>query len=62
MVYALLICSDDACTHELETSGTLDELEALACDCGCALQLISVSEVEFEEVRFEWEYELPLAA
>ena len=62
MVYALLVCSDPACAHELEAPGTLDELEALACDCGCAMQLIAVSEVEFAEPVIEWEYELPLAA
>ena len=46
MFLALLICSDEACTHEVETWGTLAELEALACDCGCALQVISISEAE----------------
>jgi hypothetical protein len=60
MVHALLICSDEACAEELETWGTLDELEALACDCGCTLQLLAISEVEFEEPVIEWE--LPLAA
>ena len=44
MVYALLVCSHDDCTDEFEAWGTLEELEALACECGCALQLISVSE------------------
>jgi hypothetical protein len=51
MFIALLICSDAACAHELETWGPLEELEALACDCGCALQLISMSEVEFVEAK-----------
>jgi hypothetical protein len=62
MVHALLICSDDDCDSELETAGTLKELESLACDCGCALQLIAVSEVEFVEPVWEWEYELAAAA
>jgi hypothetical protein len=62
MFLALLICSDESCTHELETWGTLEELEAMACDCGCALQLISVSEVEFEDTEPVFEFELPLAA
>ena len=57
---ALLICSDDGCAELFEAYGSLDELEALACDCGCALQLMSVSEVEFEEPVL-W-YELPRAA
>ena len=47
--HALLICSDEACAEELEAFGMrLEELEALACECGCALQLIAVSEVRFE--------------
>jgi hypothetical protein len=47
--HVLLICSDEACAEELEAFGTrLDELEALACECGCALQLLAVSEIEFE--------------
>jgi hypothetical protein len=62
MFFALLICSDEACTAELETWGTLEELGALACDCGCALQVISVSEVEFLEPEPPVVFELPLAA
>jgi hypothetical protein len=50
--HALLICSDGACAEELEAYGMrLEELEALACECGCALQVIAVSEVEFERAR-----------
>jgi hypothetical protein len=44
MLHALLVCSDDGCTDTFEAWGTLEELEALACDCGCALQLVSLSE------------------
>ncbi|HEY0631697.1 MAG TPA: hypothetical protein VGC98_06555 [Thermoleophilaceae bacterium] len=62
MFFALLICSDEACTVELETWGTLEELEALACECGCALQMTSVSEVEFETPEPPVVFELPLAA
>jgi hypothetical protein len=47
--HALLICSDEACAEELEAYGTgLEELEAMACECGCALQLLAVSGIEFE--------------
>jgi hypothetical protein len=46
MLHALLICSDDDCTDAFEAWGTIEELEALACECGCALQVISVSEAE----------------
>jgi hypothetical protein len=50
--HALLICSDDSCAEEVEAYGMrLEELEAIACECGCALQLIAVSEVEFVRVR-----------
>jgi hypothetical protein len=65
MFLALLICSDESCAHELETWGTLDELETLACDCGCALQVIALSEVELIDpapplaAAYEW---LELAA
>ena len=43
MFCAALICCDDDCTEVFEAYGTLEELEALACDCGCALQVISIS-------------------
>ena len=45
MFHALLICSDPKCTETFEAwAGTLEELEALACDCGCSLELLEVSE------------------
>jgi hypothetical protein len=49
MHLSLLICSDDRCTDELEAAGSLEEVEAIACDCGCVMQVVSVSDVEFEE-------------
>jgi hypothetical protein len=50
--HALLICTDESCAEEIEAYGTrLEELEALACECGCALQLIAVSDVEFPRPR-----------
>jgi len=50
--HALLICTDETCAEEIEAYGTrLEELEALACECGCALQLIAVSDVEFLRPR-----------
>jgi hypothetical protein len=60
MVYALLICSEDGCTDEFEAWGTLEEVEALGCDCGCALQLISVSDAE--AATSDRDYVLELAA
>ena len=52
VLHALLICTDEACAEEIEAYGTrLEELEALACECGCALQVIAVSEIEFVHAR-----------
>ena len=48
--HAALICCDDDCTEVFEAYGTLEELEALACECGCALQVISISNAEPELV------------
>ena len=42
--HGLLICSDDHCTETFEAWGTLEELEALACDCGCALAIVTLDE------------------
>jgi hypothetical protein len=44
MFHARLICSDGDCDETFEAWGTLEELEALACDCGCALQLLTADE------------------
>ena len=44
MLYGLLICSDEECTEVFEAYGPLEELEALACDCGCTLHVVSLSE------------------
>jgi hypothetical protein len=50
--HALLICTDEACAEEVEAYGMrLEELEALACECGCAMQVIAVSEVVFAQPR-----------
>jgi hypothetical protein len=43
---ALLICGDGECAETFEAYGSLDELEALACDCGCALEIVELSELE----------------
>ena len=44
-VHARLVCSEEECTDTFEAYGPLDELEALACDCGCALQVVEISEL-----------------
>ena len=46
MFHALLICSDTDCAEVFEAYGTLEELEALACDCGCMLEVLRLSEAE----------------
>ena len=63
MVHALLVCSDDDCPTELETAGTLEQLEELACDCGCTLQAIAFCEAQPVEIRAQApRIELRLAA
>jgi len=46
MLHALLICSEPECTETFEAYGTLEELEALACDCGCGLVVLELSEAD----------------
>ena len=46
MFRALLICGDGDCAETFEAYGSLDELEALACDCACALEVLEISELE----------------
>ena len=46
MFRAVLICSDTGCTEVFEAYGPLEELEALACDCGCSLELIEISDLD----------------
>ena len=41
MFFALLTCSDDDCDVEYEATGSLEDLEAYACEfCGCTLQAV----------------------
>ena len=46
MLWVTLICSDTACEYVVESAGELEELEAVACDCGCTLQVVDISEAE----------------
>ena len=41
---AVLLCSDGDCAELFEAYGSLEELSALACDCGCSLELVEVAE------------------
>jgi hypothetical protein len=53
MFHAMLVCSDGDCDETFEAWGTLDELEALACDCGCTLQVLALDEAEGGDRRLE---------
>ena len=53
MFHALLICSDEDCAELFDAYGTIEELEALACDCGCSLHVLTLEEAEGEEQGFD---------
>ena len=53
MFHARLVCSDGDCAETFEAWGTLEELEALACDCGCTLEVLSWDEADDGDRRFE---------
>ena len=53
MFHATLICSDGDCAESFEAWGTLEELEALACDCGCTLEVLALDECEDGDARLE---------
>jgi hypothetical protein len=42
--HARLICSDGDCDEAFEAWGSLEELEALACDCGCTLEILALGD------------------
>ena len=46
MFRALLVCADGDCAEVFEAYGPLEELEALACDCGCTLELLEIADLE----------------
>ena len=49
MLYAILICTDQACAEEFEGWGQPDEFEALLCEsCGATLQATAFSEGRVE--------------
>ena len=44
MLYAILICTDEACAEEFEAWGEPDDFDQLVCDgCGCVLQAVAFS-------------------
>jgi hypothetical protein len=50
---AVLLCSDGDCAELFEAYGSLEELSALACDCGCSLELVELGEVGGRSDGFE---------
>jgi hypothetical protein len=45
MLYAILICTDEACGEEFEAWGEPEDFDALLCEgCGCALQALAFCE------------------
>jgi hypothetical protein len=46
MFRALLICGESDCAEAFEAYGPLEELEALACDCGCTLELLEIADLD----------------
>lgn len=53
MFHATLICSDGDCAETFEAWGSLEELQALACDCGCTLEILTLDEYESDDTQLE---------
>jgi hypothetical protein len=49
----MLTCSDGECDETFEAWGTLEELEALACDCGCTLEVLTLGDADEGDARLE---------
>ena len=51
MLYAVLICTDEACAEEFEAWGELEDFEDLVCEsCDCTLQALAFSEVSMSTI------------
>jgi hypothetical protein len=51
VLLAILICSDEECTHTAEEVGSLEELDAVLCaDCHCLMQIVAIEEAQVAEV------------
>ena len=53
MFHALIVCSEENCAEVFEAWGTLEELQALACDCGCSLEILTLGEVRDGDTHLE---------
>ena len=52
MLYAVLICSDEACAEEFEAWGELADFDDMVCEgCGCTLQPLAFSDVGVDDRR-----------
>jgi hypothetical protein len=51
MFRALVICPDEDCAETFDAVGELEELEALACECGYTLTIERISETDGEPTR-----------
>ena len=51
MLYAILICTDEACAEEFEAWGELEDFDDMLCEgCGCTLQPLAYSEVSLSTI------------
>ena len=51
MLYAVLICSDEACAEEFEAWGELEDFDGMVCEgCGCTLQPLAFAEVSMSTI------------
>ena len=51
MLYAVLICSDEACAEEFEAWGELEDFDDMVCEgCGCMLQPLAFSDVSMATI------------
>jgi hypothetical protein len=51
MLYAILICTDEACAEEFEAWGEPADFDALLCEgCGCVLQALAFCELSVTTV------------
>jgi hypothetical protein len=51
MLYAILICTDEACAEEFEAWGELEDFDEMLCEgCGCTLQALAFAEVSLSTI------------
>ena len=51
MLYAVLICTDEACAEEFEAWGELEDFDEMVCEgCGSTLQPLAFSDVSMATV------------